>query len=60
MSEIEKFVYDGKFVNPEKAEAVEIYGLEKAKEMWKNGEPDYRIRDNLRAIACSKALLGMY
>ena len=57
--EIEDFVTDGKFVNPEKVEAVEIYGFEKAKDMWKDGEPDFTTRQNLLTIACHKALLGI-
>ena len=58
---IEDFVCDNKgFVDPEKVEAVEIYGLEKAMEMWRDGEPSFAIRNNLRSIALSKALLGLY
>lgn len=58
---IEDFVCDNKgFVDPEKAEAVEIYGLEKAREMWRDGAPDFAIRNNLRIIAMQKALLGLY
>lgn len=58
--DIVKFVTDKKgFVDPEKAEAVNIYGLEKAVEMWKDGEPDFTTRMNLLTIACNKALLGI-
>lgn len=58
--EIEEFVTDKSgFVDPEKVEAVEIYGFEKAKEMWKNGEPDFTTRLNLMTIGCQKALLGI-
>ena len=58
---IEEFVCDNKgFVDPEKAEAVNIYGLEKAREMWRDGGPSFSIRNNLRIIACQNALLGLY
>lgn len=58
--DIVKFVTDKKgFVDPEKVEAVNIYGLEKAKEMWKDGEPDFSTRMELLTIACQKALLGI-
>ena len=32
------------FVDPEKIEAVDLYGLDKAREMWANGKPDWNIR----------------
>lgn len=58
--DIVKFVTDKKgFVDPEKVESVNIYGLEKAKKMWKDGEPDFSTRMNLFTIACKKALLGI-
>ena len=58
--EIETFVTDEHgFVDPEKMEAVNIYGLEKAKEMWKDGELDFTTRKNLLTITCKKALLGI-
>ncbi len=58
--EIEDFVTDKTgFVDPEKIEAVEIYGFEKAKKMWENGEPDFSTRMRLSSIACQKALLGI-
>ena len=50
---------DGQFVNPEKLVAVELYGLEKAIEMWKNGEPDFTTRMKLSTIACNNFLLGI-
>lgn len=58
-NEVEQFVTDGKFVNPEKLMAVDIYGLEKAKEMWKNGEPNFTTRKNLLTLASIKALHGI-
>lgn len=58
---IEDFVCDKRgFIDPEKVEAVEIFGLEKAREMWRDGEPDFHTKENLRFIACTKALLGLY
>ena len=57
--EIEDFVADGKFVNPEKVTAIDMYGFEKAKKMWENGEPDFSTRKKLSTIACQKALLGI-
>lgn len=59
-NKIESFVTDEKgFVDPEKLEAVDIYGIDKAIEMWKDGEPDFTTRKNLSTIACKKALLGI-
>lgn len=58
--EIETFVTDEYgFIDPEKLEAVNIYGIEKAKEMWKDGEPDFTLRMNLLTTASQKALLGI-
>lgn len=52
------FVTDGKFVNPEKVTAIDLYGFETAQKMWENGEPDFTTRIRLSTIACQKALLG--
>lgn len=57
--DIQEFVTEGAFVNPEKVTAIDIYGFEKAKEMWKDGEPDFTTRKNLQTIACHKALNGI-
>ena len=57
--EIEDFVTDGKFVNPEKVTAIDLYGFETAKEMWEDGEPDFTTRIKLTTISCQKALLGI-
>lgn len=51
-------VTEGQFVNPEKVTAIDLYGFEKAKKMWENGEPDFTTRLRLSNIACQKALLG--
>lgn len=57
--EIENFVTEkGGFVNPEKITAIDLYGFEKAKEMWKYGEPDQKTLYNLRVISCENALSG--
>ena len=54
----EEFVTDkGGFVDPEKVEAVELYGLEKAVEMWKDGKPDWQTRTMLQKRALAKYLL---
>lgn len=50
------FVYEGRFINPEKMEAVEEFGLDKAEEMWQNGEPTWEIRSKLQTNACQRAL----
>lgn len=55
---IEEFVTEDKFVNPEKLVAVDLYGLKKAKEIWKNGEPEFTTRMKLSTIACNNFLLG--
>lgn len=39
------------FVDPEKIEAVDLYGLDKAREMWANGKPDWKVRTNLQKLA---------
>lgn len=57
-NDILDFVTDGKFVNPEKVTAIEIYGFENAKKMWENGEPDFTTREYLMTISCQNALLG--
>ena len=46
------------FVNPEKITAIDLYGFEKAQEMWKDGEPDEQTVYNLRKISCENALNG--
>lgn len=58
VSEVEDFVTEGRFVNPEKMEAVELYGLNKAKEMWTNGEPDFATRMKLSERSISRYLSG--
>ena len=56
---ISEFVTEkGGFVSPEKIVAVDLYGFEKAKEMWKDGEPDEHTVYNLRKISCENALNG--
>lgn len=47
---LNNFVYDERkrFVSPEKMEAVEQFGLDRAIELWKDGEPDSAILDKLR------------
>lgn len=56
--EIEKFIYDGEFIDPAKYQAVRIYGIEKAKEMWEDGEPDWKTLQNLNTIGCQRYLTG--
>lgn len=56
--QIEEFIYDGDFIDPAKYQAVRIYGLEKAKEMWKDGEPNFNIIQNLNLIGCQRYLSG--
>lgn len=56
--QVEDFVTEGRFVNPEKMEAVELYGLKKAKEMWANGEPDFATRMELSKRSISRYLSG--
>lgn len=52
--EIEDFVTDEKgFVNPEKIAAIDLYGFEKAKELWDNKEPDWSIRQILQKKSLS-------
>lgn len=59
IKEVEDFVTEkGGFVNPEKMEAVELYGLKKAKEMWANGEPDFTTRMELSKRSISRYLSG--
>ena len=54
----EEFVTDKSgFVDPEKVEAVELYGLEKAKEMWKDKAPDWETRTHLQKRAFLKYLI---
>lgn len=56
---ISEFVTEkGGFVNPEKITAIDLYGFEKAQEMWKNGEPDSKTLHRLRIISCESALQG--
>ena len=58
-NEIVNFVTDKcGFVNPEKITAIDLYGFEKAKDMWKDGEPNFQTLNNLRIIASKKALIG--
>ena len=56
---ITEFVTEkGGFVNPEKITAIDLYGFEKAKEMWKDGKPDDTTLHRLRIISCENALNG--
>ena len=56
---ISEFVTEkGGFVNPEKITAIDLYGFEKAKEMWKDGKPDENTLHKLRIISCENALNG--
>ena len=58
--EIEDFVTDkGGFVCPEKITAIDLYGFNKAKEMWKDGEPDQKTLHKLRIISCENASNGI-
>lgn len=55
---IEEFVTDKSgFVDPEKVEAIELYGFEQAKEMWKKGKIDWRVREVLRKSSMLRFLL---
>ena len=57
--EIDNFVTEkGGFVNPEKITAIDLYGFEKAKEIWKYGNPDASTLHKLRITACENALAG--
>lgn len=57
--EIDNFVTEkGGFVSPEKIVAIDLYGFEKAKEMWKNGKPNENTLHELRIISCENALNG--
>lgn len=56
---IENFVREGRFVNPEKVAAYEIYGIEKAEKMWLNGQPSWEERCKLQKISLLKYLNGI-
>lgn len=56
---IEKFITEGHFVNPEKLEAVKVFGLKKAKEIFAQKEQNTCIIDKLRYRACLRALLPL-
>ena len=58
LNSIESFVLENGFVNPEKLTAVDVFGLEKAKELFSNGGPDFKTLENLRIISLNKYLLG--
>ena len=56
---ITEFVTEkGGFVNPEKITAIDLYGFEKAQEMWKDGKPDEKNLHKLRIVSCENALEG--
>ena len=49
---INEFVNEkGGFVNPEKITAIDLYGFEKAQEIWKNGKSDEKILHKLRIVS---------
>ena len=55
--EVDAFVTDKSgFVDPEKIAAIDLYGFEKAKEMWKDGEPDWNTRMMLQDKSISDYL----
>ena len=55
------FVYDKHgYVEPYKASAVDLYGLDKAIEIYKNGELDVETKNYLWSDARTKALAGMF
>lgn len=55
--EVVAFVTDKSgFVDPEKIAAIDLYGFEKAKEMWQNGEPDWKTRMMLQDKSISDYL----
>lgn len=54
------FVYEGRFVNPEKVEAVVEFGLDKAEQMWENGEPSKETLLRLQRNGCLRALYLRY
>lgn len=55
--EVDAFVTDKSgFVDPEKIAAIDLYGFEKAKEMWKDGEPDWKTRMMLQDKSISDYL----
>lgn len=56
---VEAFVREGNFVNPEKVAAYEIYGIDKAEEMWKNGKPSWEVRCKLQKISLLKYMNGI-
>ena len=57
--DIQDFVTEkGGFVSPEKITAIDLYGFEKAKEMWKDGNPNADTLYKLRVISCKNALNG--
>jgi uncharacterized protein YifN (PemK superfamily) len=59
---LEDFVYDDKkrFVDPEKMSAVEILGLDKAKQLYDkyNGKLPWEMRTNLQRYGISMYLSG--
>lgn len=55
--EVDAFVTDKSgFVDPEKIAAIDLYGFEKAKKMWENGEPDWETRMMLQDKSISDYL----
>ena len=57
-TKFKNFVTEGRFVSPEKIEAVNVFGLEKAMEMFADGkQPDFQILDNLRRMSCERSFL---
>lgn len=55
--EIDNFVTEkGGFVSPEKITAIDLYGFEKAKEIWEGGGPDNKTLHKLRVLSCENAI----
>ena len=55
--EVDAFVTDKSgFVDPEKIAAIDLYGFEEAKKMWKDGEPDWDTRMMLQDKSISDYL----
>lgn len=55
---ISEFVTEGQFVNPDKIAAIDLYGFEKAQELWKNGQPDNKTLNILRDFSFKNAIEG--
>lgn len=53
-NDIEEFVTEGSFVVPEKLEAVKMYGLDKAKEIFSEGATDVIHKLRLRSFCVAQ------